>query len=66
MCTDPIIEELHQIRAEHAASFNYDLAAIVEDLRAKQQQSERMTVSFPPRLVRGERRKDLDEPLMSR
>ena len=30
---DPIVEEVRRIRDEHAAMFNYDLEAIVADLR---------------------------------
>ena len=33
MWTDPIVDELHRIREEHAARFNFDLDAIVADLR---------------------------------
>jgi len=51
MWNDPIIEEIHQIRAEHAAQFNYNLTAIVEDLRKKERQSGKKFVSCPPRLL---------------
>lgn len=50
MWTDPLVEELHQIRAEHAAGFDYDLAAIVEDLRQQEQKSGKNFVSLSPRL----------------
>jgi len=50
MWTDPIIKEIHQIRAEHAAQFNYDLTAIVKDLQREEQESGKNFVSFPPRL----------------
>jgi len=30
---DPIIDEIHRIREEHAARFNYDLKKIVEDIQ---------------------------------
>ena len=33
MWTDPIVEELHRWREAHAARFQQDLHAIVEDLR---------------------------------
>ena len=33
MWTDPIVEELHHIREAHAARFNNDFRAIVEDLK---------------------------------
>ena len=51
MWSDPIVEEIHQIRADHAARFNYDLAAIVEDLKKQEQQSGKKFVSLPPRLL---------------
>ena len=44
MYSDPIIEELHRIRAELAAKFNYDLRAIVEDARRRQAESGRPTI----------------------
>lgn len=51
--TDPIIEELHRIRQEYAASFNHDLKAICEDLRSKQERDGREVVSFPPKRPKG-------------
>lgn len=48
---DPIIEELHQFREEWAARFNYDIHAIVADLRRSQQEANRQVVNLPPRLV---------------
>ena len=49
MWQDPIVEEIHRIREEHAKKFNYDLHAICEDIRKKQAQSFRKVVSRPPR-----------------
>jgi hypothetical protein len=46
MNTDPIIEELHRIREEIAAQFNYDVFAIGAALRAEQQNEDRPVVSF--------------------
>jgi hypothetical protein len=43
MWTDPIVEELHKIRKEHAAKFNFNLLAIVRDY---QKQGGRKVVSF--------------------
>ncbi len=51
MWSDPIVEEIHQIRADHAARFNYDLAAIVEDIKKQEKQSGKRFVSLPPRLL---------------
>jgi hypothetical protein len=46
MTTDPIIEELHRIREEIAAQFNYDVFAIGAMLQAKQKEEDRPVVSF--------------------
>ena len=35
METDPILAELHRIREEYAARFNYDLRAIYRDLKLR-------------------------------
>lgn len=51
MNTDPIIEELHRIREEIAAQFNYDVFAIGAALRAEQQNEGRPVVSFSPKLI---------------
>ncbi|MDX2041988.1 MAG: hypothetical protein SF097_12100 [Acidobacteriota bacterium] len=37
MNSDPIIEELHQVRERFAARFNYDVAAMVAYLRQQQE-----------------------------
>ena len=47
MWQDPIIEELHKFREEHAARFNYDLDAIIKDLQESERLSNRQKVSFP-------------------
>ena len=39
--TDPIIAELRSIRQAYAARFDYDVAAIFRDIRAKQEASGR-------------------------
>jgi hypothetical protein len=49
MWKDPIVEEVRKIRQKHAKRFNYDLRAIVEDLRKQQEQSGRTYVRFEPR-----------------
>ena len=47
---DPIIEELHRIRAEHAAEFNHDLHAMIKDLQRSEALSRARGVKFvsPP------------------
>lgn len=55
MTNDPIIEELHRIREEYAASFNYDMDAIVADLRAKQAKSDRKVVRLESKWIDSEK-----------
>ena len=43
---DPIVEEIHKIREEYAAKFDYDVDAMFEDLRRKQSKSNCKIVSF--------------------
>jgi hypothetical protein len=45
---DEIVEEIRRIRQEQAAQFNYDVRAIIEDARKRQQESDHEVVSFPP------------------
>lgn len=47
MWKDEIIEEIHRHREEYAKSFNYDLDAIVEDLRRKQAIGGKQIISKP-------------------
>jgi len=51
MNEDPIIAEIRRIREAHAAKFNYDLDAIVADLKAKERASGRKVVSLPPKRI---------------
>ena len=46
---DPIVEEVREIRQDHARKFDYDPEAIFEDLKRYQGESEREVVSFPPK-----------------
>ena len=56
MIADPIIEELHQIREQLAAKFNYDVFAIVADIQAQEKQEGRPLVSLSPNRI------EMDEP----
>ena len=47
----PIVEEIRRIREEHAAEFNYDLDAILADLKRLEAESKQPRVSFGPRRV---------------
>jgi hypothetical protein len=51
---DPIVEEVRRIRDEHAAMFNYDLEAIVADLRRSEAERDWPRASFAPRRVQAE------------
>ena len=51
MFRDPIVEEVRAIRQRHAARFNFDLDAIVADLKKKQEQLDRPLVSLPPKRI---------------
>lgn len=49
MWQDEILEEIHQIREEHAKSFNYDLNAMFADWQKKQAASGRQVVTLSPK-----------------
>ena len=52
MWKDPIVEEIHRIREEHAASFDYDIHRIFEDLREQQRASGKEYVTLPPKRIK--------------
>jgi len=52
MWRDPIVEETRKRREEYAAKFKHDADAIFEDIRQRQRQTGKQTVSFPPRKPR--------------
>jgi len=37
MWKDPVVEKIHRYREAHAKKFNYDVWAIYEDMKAKEQ-----------------------------
>ncbi len=51
MWKDEIVAEIQRHRQEYAAKFQYDLVAISEDLRRRQQESNRKVVTLPPKPV---------------
>jgi hypothetical protein len=51
MKDDPIIEEVRRNRQEHAARFNYDLAAIVRDIKSREGKDGVPLVRLPPKRV---------------
>jgi hypothetical protein len=48
MWKDPISEELHRIREDHAKSFDYDFKAIFADWQKKYSESGNKLVSLQP------------------
>jgi len=51
MPTDPIVDDIRQIRDQLAAKFNYDVTAIARDARARQKATKRTVVSLKPRKI---------------
>jgi len=51
MIEDPIVEEIHKIRREHAAKFGFDVAAICADYREREKKSKLKVVSRPPKPI---------------
>ena len=48
---DPIIAEVHAIRDEYAARFDYDVGRTFRDIRMKQEASEREYVCYAARCI---------------
>ena len=48
---DPLIAEIRAVRDEYAARFDYDVAAMFRDLRARQDASQRVYTHRPARAV---------------
>jgi hypothetical protein len=51
MGEDPIVAEVRQVRAAHAARFNNDLLAIYRDLKIEERKSGRQFKTYPARRV---------------
>lgn len=51
MWNDPIIDEIHKTRDQHAAKFGHDMRRIFEDLKRQEKESGLITVSLPPKHV---------------
>lgn len=52
MQNDPIVEEVRRARDAYAKQFGYDLRAMAEDLRKKEQAHPDQLVSFDPKPAR--------------
>lgn len=51
MWSDPIVEETRKVRDEIAAKYNYDVKALGEYYKTKQESEGKPFVSHPPRLT---------------
>lgn len=49
MWMDEIVDETRKLREEYAARFEYDLAAIIADIKEQERQSDRPIVTLPPK-----------------
>jgi len=55
MRNDPIVEEIHKGRREHAAKFGFDLKKIVDDLKARQTHSGHPIADREPKRIARDR-----------
>ena len=46
---DNIVEQTRKVREQHAAKFNYDLAAIFKDIKEQELRSGRQVTVLPPK-----------------
>ncbi len=51
MIEDPIVAEIRKFRSEHTEKFNHDLDKICQDLKEKQNKSNRAIVARSPKLI---------------
>lgn len=51
MTDDPIVDEIRRFRDEYAAKFDYDLSAMVRDLKRQEVVSGTRTVHRPPQRI---------------
>lgn len=48
---DDPVDEIHRYRDEHAKKFNYDIDAIIADLRSREKEEGIKTVALPAKHV---------------
>ena len=65
MWTDPIVEEIHQIRLAHAEKCNFDIRKIFYDLKEHENNNRRRVVTLPIKRQQSARKKleEIDEVL---
>ena len=51
MTIDPIVEQVRCVRRDYAERFDFDLRALAEDLRKREQQHPERVVTLKPRLL---------------
>lgn len=51
VATDDPLDEIHRYRDEHAKKFNYDIDAIIADLRRREKEGAIKTVALPPKHI---------------
>ena len=49
MESDPIVDEIRNIREQHAARFGFDIRAIVKDAQERDALGDRIVIRRPPR-----------------
>ncbi len=47
MWDDPIVQEIRKVREDHAARFNFDIQAIVADLKKQQEDGGAIYLTLP-------------------
>lgn len=60
--TDPIVDEVRRVREEYARQFNFDIAALVQDIQARQAASGRTYVDLSGSRRKQEERSQPDSP----
>ena len=50
MIENPIVDEIHQIRAQMLAEFGGDFDALVTDLQRRDKESSRESIAVPPQV----------------
>ena len=62
MIDDPIVEEIHRYRREHAAQYGNDLKKIVEALQELERTSGREYLNFEPKRIPVPKASETAEP----
>ena len=55
MRNDPIVDETRKVRDDLAAKFNYDVKALGQYYRSREESEDRKAVLRPPKLIAEER-----------